>query len=141
MTKERPEAEFESASMRQREDAHLRRLNTAVTGAIFKAERLQVGTPEASDAFGEVCRLEMDIALRTSPDTLEGGVARRGAVTAALSAQAYVFAIHIIRRYLVLEPCPPELAKQLLELLIEATDLLTGAIASLGKLPKRGQTS
>ena len=67
------------------EDPRMPELNRQVTAAIFRAEHLPIG-PERHLAFVEVGRLEEAIAEICPQGTLEGDVARRGAVTAALSA-------------------------------------------------------
>lgn len=75
-------------------------LNARVTDAILRAERLPAGTTEAEDAFREVGRLEESIASITSPDEVEGEIARLGAVTAALSAADPLHALLLMERYL-----------------------------------------
>ncbi len=59
--------------------AKLGRLNRDVTEAILRAERLPAG-PEAALAFREVSALEESIAGITAPDSIEGAVARQGAM-------------------------------------------------------------
>lgn len=93
-------------------------LNQAVTAAIFHAERLPPGD-EAALAFREVSRLEEEIARITTPDKLQGAVARRGAVTAALSAGDWLRAMKLANDYLAQSP-PADLEKQLVALLDEA---------------------
>lgn len=68
------------------QDPRMPELNQQVTAAIFRAEHLPPGA-ERHLAFVEVGRLEEAIAEICPASTLEGEVARRGAVSAALSAR------------------------------------------------------
>lgn len=79
-------------------DPRMRALNQQVTAAIFVAEHLPEG-PERRLAFVEVGRLEQAIAERCPVGTLEGNVARRGAVTAALSSGDPRGALLLIDKY------------------------------------------
>ncbi len=88
-------------------------LNQRVTAAIFRAEGLE---RDAHAAFAEVSRLEEEIAAICPAGTLEGDVARRGAVTAALSANDPQRAVNLAREYLA----GPVAISGLLELQAEA---------------------
>jgi hypothetical protein len=62
-------------------------LDSLVTGAILRAEVLQdEGSPSAASAWREVLEYERLLAQITAPTSVEGGVARVGAVFAALAA-------------------------------------------------------
>lgn len=73
-------------------------LNEKVTTAILKAERFSTKRREGQRAWSVVAGLEDRIALVTTPDSVEGYYARRGAVRAALvsgdkaRARAFYFA-------------------------------------------------
>lgn len=71
--------------MDDHESEELRRLNTEVTAAIFRAEHLPNRNNEALEAFREVSRIEAEIVKRTNPHDLDGITARLGAVTASVS--------------------------------------------------------
>lgn len=93
-------------------------LNGRVTAAIIKAEHLPEG-PEREMAFGAVGSLEEQLASITSVDSLEGQVARRGAVTAALSARDPLRAQVLANDYIAAGG-PEEFLEQLRELLQES---------------------
>jgi hypothetical protein len=96
-----------------------RDLNQKVTSAIFRAEHLPPGSWQADAAYEEVSQIEVEIARRTRPDDLEGAIARRGAVTAALSARDWLRAARLAEVYLA-ETVPPELANELRTLAADA---------------------
>lgn len=85
-----------------------RQLNSAVTAAIFDAERLTLGTPEADAAYTRVMELEEELSTVTKPDTVEGTACRLGAVAAALKARRPSAALALARTYLS-ENLDPEL--------------------------------
>jgi hypothetical protein len=99
-------------------DPKLRELNKKVTAAIFRAEHLPPGW-EAQVAFREVSEIEEEIARCTASDSLQGSIARRGAVTAALSAGDSLRALSLAEVYLT-ESAPPELVGELMTLRDEA---------------------
>jgi len=103
----------------------LRELNKRVTSAIYRAEHLPPG-PEAQVAFREVSGIEEEIARRTAPDILQGSIARRGAVTAALSGGDWLRALRLAEAYLA-EPAPAALVGELAALRDEATEELSKA--------------
>lgn len=74
-------------------------LNARVTDAILRAERLPADSFEALATFREVWQLEAAIARITSPDDVEGEIARVGAVTAALSAREPLKALQLVDQY------------------------------------------
>ncbi len=78
-------------------------LNGLVTEAILRAEALPPG-PAATAAFSEVSQLEEAIACLTEKDSLEGSIARRGAITAALSAGCPYRAMSLTEAYLAQDP-------------------------------------
>lgn len=94
-------------------------LNARVTAAILRAERLPAGSDEAERAFREVGLLEEAIAGLMPADDLEGAIARRGAVTAALSAADPLHALWLLECYLA-EDISPETATRLEALQSEA---------------------
>ena len=101
-------------------------LNARVTEAILRAERLPVGSLRAQNAFREVGHIEESIADATPAHSLEGEIARLGAVTAALSAAEPLRALVLVERYSA-EGVSPEAAAKLEALRIEAD----GALAAL----------
>lgn len=103
----------------------VRELNKKVTAAIFRAEHLPPGL-EAELAFRDVSMIEEEIARLTSVDSLEGSVARRGAITGALSAGDWLRALGLAEAYLA-EPPPATLAEELASLRDEAWNELSKA--------------
>ncbi len=75
-------------------------LNRSVTSAILRAEALPPGSWEAERAFRDVADLEEEIAAIAGANTVEGEVARLGAVTASMSAGDLVRAVQMAERYL-----------------------------------------
>jgi hypothetical protein len=75
-------------------------LNLSVTSAILRAEALPAGSWEAERAFRDVADLEEEIAAIAGAHTVEGEVARLGAVTASMSAGDLVRAVQLAERYL-----------------------------------------
>jgi hypothetical protein len=75
-------------------------LNRSVTDAILRAEALPPGSWDAERAFREVMDLEEEIATIVGAQTVEGEVARLGAVSAALSAGEPLRALQLSERYL-----------------------------------------
>ncbi|MCA9644703.1 MAG: hypothetical protein H6718_07770 [Polyangiaceae bacterium] len=74
-------------------------LNQRVTNAITLAEGLPKDSPRAWAAFREVSKLEEEIASLTSPQDLEGEIARLGAVASALSAKEPLRALRLGEQY------------------------------------------
>lgn len=79
-------------------------LNRRVTDAITLAEALSEGSAESMSAFGEVMRLEESIARTAPADSLEGELARLGAVAAALRARQHLRALQLGELYLAESP-------------------------------------
>src|SRR5258708_3825752 len=75
-------------------------LNSSVTNAILRAEALPPGSWLAERAFREVMDLEEEIATIVGAHTVDGEIARLGAVTAALSAGEALRARQLAERYL-----------------------------------------
>ena len=75
-------------------------LNNSVTSAILRAEALPAGSWAAQRAFREVADLEEEIATIVGARTVDGEIARVGAVAAALSAGEPLRAIQLAERYL-----------------------------------------
>jgi hypothetical protein len=84
-------------------------LNTLVSIAIRRAELLDdTGSPAANDAWYEVMFYEERLAEITAPGDIPGGVARAGAVSAALAAGQRQEAARLASQYLAEELLPPE---------------------------------
>jgi hypothetical protein len=75
-------------------------LNSRVTSAILRAEALPPGSWDAERAFRDVADLEEEIAAIAGANTVEGEVARLGAVAASVSAGDLVRAVQLAERYL-----------------------------------------
>lgn len=75
-------------------------LNRSVTSAILRAETLPPGSWEAERAFLDVAELEQELAAKAGAHTVQGEVARLGAVTASMSAGDLVRAVQLAERYL-----------------------------------------
>jgi hypothetical protein len=97
-----------------------------VTEAILRAEALPAGSQEEAAAFRRVSELEQRIAAETEPEGLEGAVARRGAVTAAMRAGDWRRAINLADAFL-LESIPESLVEELSRLRAEASLRLSGS--------------
>jgi hypothetical protein len=97
------------------------RLYERVTSAIFTAEEAEArgDMVAARKAYLEVSFLEEDIGSRLDANDAEGAIARRGAITAALSADLPERALDIVHRYLR-EQLPAPLGVQLKLLQAEA---------------------
>jgi hypothetical protein len=108
-----------------------------VTEAILRAERLPPGSDAAQRAFREVGVVEESIASLVPADDLEGEIARRGAVMAALSAADPLRALSLLDRFLA-EDISPEAAASLEALRSEANaDLDEGALKAASVQPIR----
>lgn len=99
----------------------LRDLYQEVTSAILYAEHLPPDSPESYAAYAKVSQIEEEIAHRTRPEDLEGAIARRGAIAAALSARDWPRAARVADAYLA-EEMPAGLASELRMLAAEARD-------------------
>jgi hypothetical protein len=95
-------------------------LNTLVTDAIWRAEELEsCGRSSAAVAWAEVSTIEEDLARAHSVSEVQGRIARRGAVTAALKARDYTRAYALVDGYLAEENAPESLKTELREILEE----------------------
>ncbi len=84
-------------------------LDTLVSIAIRRAEVLdQAGSLMANDAWREVMTYEERLAAITPPDEIPGGIARVGAVTAALAAGQRQEASRLALQYRDEESLPEE---------------------------------
>ncbi len=84
-------------------------LDTLVSIAIRRAEILdETQSPGAAAAWSEVMVYEERLAALTGPEEIPGGVARVGAVTAALAAGRRSDAARLATCYLAEEELPPE---------------------------------
>jgi len=84
-------------------------LDSLVSIAIHRAEILdEAQSPGASDAWYEVMLYEERLATITQPEEVPGGVARVGAVTAALAAGRRIEALRLASRYLAEDSLSPE---------------------------------
>ena len=84
-------------------------LDTLVSIAIRRAEILDnAGAPRAADAWHEVMLYEERLADITAPSDVGGGVARAGAVWAALAAGRRNYAIRLAEKYLAEDGLPDE---------------------------------
>jgi hypothetical protein len=99
-------------------------LNERVTEAIFRAETAAPDSSEADYLYREVSELEERISELAPADTVEGVVARVGAVTAALDAHDWVRASRLAEAYLV--GAPTDLVEELKRLLAEADEVARG---------------
>ena len=117
----------------------LEHLNRSVTDAILRAEALPPGSWEAQQAFLDVANIEEEIAMILGANSVDGEIARLGAVAAALSAKEPLRAVHLGERYLA-DALSESAGAKLRELLDEANADLAGApgvqdIRSVRKLP------
>jgi hypothetical protein len=84
-------------------------LDALVSIAIHRAEILdEMQSPAAHDAWHEVMVYEERLATITDPGEVPGGVARVGAVTAALAAGRRSEAARLASRFLAEESLPSE---------------------------------
>jgi hypothetical protein len=82
-------------------------LDTLVSFAIRRAELLEdMQSPAAGEAWHEVMAYEQQLAAITDAAAIAGGVARAGAVCAALAAGRHGEAERLASQYLA-EPCLP----------------------------------
>jgi hypothetical protein len=97
-------------------------LDMLVSVAIRRAEILDdMRSPTAGEAWHEVMLYEERLAQVTTADGIEGGVARRGAVRAALKAHEFSRAQELLERYTADEDAPESL-KAALRLIVAEND-------------------
>jgi len=94
-------------------------LNTLVSGAIWRAEQLEVRCICAVEAWAEVSSLEEELAKALPLTQSEGRIARRGAVRAALKARDYGRAYSLAESCFAEEAAPKSLKAALREILKE----------------------
>jgi hypothetical protein len=84
-------------------------LDTLVSIAIRRAEILsEAGSRSAADAWREVMLYERRLAELTGPGEVPGGVARLGAITAAIAANDDESAFHLAFQYCAEAALPSE---------------------------------
>ena len=81
-------------------DAKLDDLNARVTNAIFRAEDDDRSGRDSRDSWFLVSTVEAEIAAHMPASSVEGDIARIGAITAALSARAPRRAVELANAYL-----------------------------------------
>jgi hypothetical protein len=96
----------------------LDQLYSRVTAAILLAERAEAagGVATAAAAYLEVSFFEEEIAKLLPANNPEGEIARRGVITAAMSARQFVRAIELAKAY-AQDPAASATLKQQLETL------------------------
>ena len=109
-------------------------LNTLVSGAIWRAEQLEVrGIRSALQAWAEVSSLEEELAKALPLSESEGRIARRGAVRAALKAGDYARAHSLAGSYLAEEAAPKSLKTALREILKEDSQAMAAGFQYAAK--------
>lgn len=104
-------------------------LHLRVTAAIIESERIRpTGTPESLAAYAKVSALEEAIAGITDGKSLEGWVARTGAIRAAMVAGDPSRAMELATRFLT-EDVQADVRKELLEMQRVAEQKLRGPAA------------
>jgi len=98
-------------------DATLDDLNRRVTEAILRAERVGTDSDERRSLYRTVSEIEQQISQITTPESVDGGVARVGAVTAALDAGDWLRASWLAESYLA--DAPADLEEELRVLIVE----------------------
>lgn len=88
-----------------------------VTAAIGRTEAIEVTDPGYKAAQRRVAELEGRIAALLPPDDVEGAIARRGAVRAAIAAGDREWAQRLAAEFIAEPAIPPELRDQLWGLL------------------------
>lgn len=108
-------------------------LEVFVSSAIIRAERLDDAGLPSKSAWQDVMGYELELSFRTSPDSVSGGVARVGVVTAALSAGLYEEAKEYRSQF------EPELSEERRAALARAfTDYAERHLARFPDLARRG---
>jgi len=109
-------------------------LDALVSIAIRRAEILDdIQSPAASEAWQEVMLYEERLAIITPPAEITGGVARVGAVRAALAAGRRMEAVRLASRYLAEEPLPNERRAAIERAFQEDRDRLAGRFPALAR--------
>jgi hypothetical protein len=109
-------------------------LDTLVSIAIRRAEVLdETGSPMADNAWCEVMMYEERLAAITAPSEIPGGIARVGAITAALAAGQRQDALRLASQYLAEGPLPPERRVAIERAFREDRERLAGRFPALAK--------
>jgi hypothetical protein len=109
-------------------------LNTLVTDAVWRAQELDaLGIQPTSMAWREVSALEEQLAKAFPASELEGQIARRGAVRAALKAGDSARAQLLFDSYLTDPAAPSFLKAELQEILEEADQAITNRFQHAAK--------
>lgn len=96
-----------------------------VTDAIERAEALEeAGALGTRAAFLDVSFLEEEIASELLASVVEGMLARRGAVRAAIKAGAFARATDLAERFVAEKDLPVEIAREIGVMVAEAVDAL-----------------
>lgn len=107
-------------------------LDTLVSIAIRRAELLDdIGSPTANDAWQEVMVYEERLAMITSADEITGGVARVGAIRAALAAGQRLDADRLASQYLNDAALPAERRAAISQVLREDQERLARRFPAL----------
>ena len=100
-------------------------LNMRVTGAIWRAEELEAtNVTAAPPAWAEVSSIEEELAKAFPASDVQGKIARRGAVRAALKAGDPDRAHALANTYLAEETAPESLKTDLREILLQGSQYL-----------------
>lgn len=105
-------------------DEALRGIYEQLTILILRAEGLERDGTDARQLWREISVLEEQAADALPPADLEGSIARRGAITAALSAGDAARAVVLARRYLAETGLHSDDYGQLVALRLEAGERL-----------------
>lgn len=109
-------------------------LDVLVSIAIHRAEVLaEIGSPSAKEAWREVKTYEEQLAAITRVDDIPGGVARVGAVTAALAAGERQEASRLASRFLAEAGLPSERQQAIGQAFREDHDRLALRFPALAK--------
>lgn len=109
-------------------------LDTFVSIAIRRAEILEdLESPQAGEAWSEVMIYEARLAEITRPEEIPGGVARIGAVTAALAAGRRSEASRLAALYLVEASLPGEVREAIQRAFQEDHERLSHRFPALSK--------
>ena len=112
-------------------------LHTLVSSAIWRAEQLDdSGLETARSAWSEVSRWEEELAKIIPAKEVEGRIARRGAVRAALKAKDPARAQELVERYLAEDGIPKSLRTELRQMLEEDAKRLAEQFPSAAKYHK-----
>lgn len=94
-------------------------LNSLVTDAIWQAEDLEARGLSATQAWAEVSSIEEQLAKAFPVSDLQGRIARRGAVRAALKSRDYARGQALADAYIADDAAPESLKAALRQILEE----------------------